>query len=71
MERVIGRIKNYTILKSTLPISMIRLANQIVKVCAWLTNFQPALILLPSDFSTDEVNRYFKSVESDSDYDAD
>ena len=39
VERVIGRIKNYSILKGTLPISMIRLANSIVSVCAWLTNF--------------------------------
>ncbi len=49
---------------------MIRLANQIVKVCAWLTNFQPALIPLPGEFSADEVDRYFQSLE-DSDYDAD
>ena len=71
VERVIGRIKNYSILKSTLPISMIRLANQIVSVCAWLTNFQPVLIPLPNNASTeDEVDTYFKSIE-DSDYDAD
>lgn len=30
VERAIGRIKNYTILKGTLPITMIRVANQIV-----------------------------------------
>jgi hypothetical protein len=70
VERVIGRIKNYSILKGTLPISMIRLANNIVSVCAWLTNFQPALIPLPGDTSTDDVDRYFQTLE-DSDYDAD
>ena len=71
VERAIGRIKNYTILKGTLPITMIRIANQIVSVCAWLTNFQPALVPLPSDSSMeDEVASYFQSIE-DSDYDAD
>ena len=40
VECAIGRIKNYRILKGTLPLSMARLANQIVSVCAWLTNFQ-------------------------------
>ena len=70
VERVIGRIKNYSIIKGTLPISMVRLANSIVSVCAWLVNFQPALIPLPGDTSTDEVDRYFQTLE-DSDYDAD
>ena len=71
VERAIGRIKNYTILKGTLPITMIRIANQIVSVCVWLTNFQPALVPLPSDSSMeDEVASYFQSIE-DSDYDAD
>jgi hypothetical protein len=49
---------------------MIRLANNIVSVCAWLTNFQPALIPLPVDTSTDELDRYFQTLE-DSDYDGD
>ena len=44
VERAIGRIKNFSILKGTLPLCMARLANQIVCVCAWLTNFQPALV---------------------------
>lgn len=75
VERVIGRIKNYAILKSTLPLSMIRLANQIVTVCAWLSNFNPVLIPPPADTSTEEeVASYFNALEdtsSDSDYDAD
>ena len=71
VEGAISRIKNYTILKGTLPITMIRIANQIVSICAWLTNFQPALVRLPSDSSVeDEVSSYFQSI-APSDYDAD
>ena len=44
VERAIGRLKNYTILKGTLPNSMARLANQIVCVCRFLSNFHPALV---------------------------
>ena len=43
VERAIGRIK-FEICKGTIPISMARLANQIVCVCAFLSNFQPALV---------------------------
>ena len=70
VERTIGHIKNYAILKGTFPNAMIRLANQIVSVCAWLTNFQPVLIPLPSDLSVEEVSSYFETIK-DSDYDAD
>ena len=73
MEKVIGRIKNFSILKSILPIiTMGRIANQIVSVCAWLTNFQPALISIPSDDNDDSesIEQYFESLYS-SDYDAD
>ena len=49
IERVIGRIKNYTILKGTLPISLSRIANPIVYVCAWLVNFQT--VLIPPEFT--------------------
>ncbi len=38
VERCIGRIKNFAILRPTLPISMARIANQVVSVCAWLTS---------------------------------
>ena len=72
VERAIGRIKNYAILKGTLPITMIRVANQVVSVCAWLTNFQPTLVPLPSNNSTeDDVASYFQSLEDESEYDAD
>lgn len=73
VERCIGRIKNFSILKSTLPLSMARLANQIVCVCAWLTSFQPSIIPLPvsQDIDSDsEVEDYFNTLY-DSDYDAD
>ena len=72
VEHTIGRIKNYSILKGTLPLSMARLANQIINVCAWLTNFQPALVPLPKgEQSVDEVDQYFQSLCDDSDYEAD
>ena len=51
---------------------MARIAYQIVRVCAWLTNIQPALISVPSDDNDDfeSVEQYFESLYS-SDYDAD
>jgi hypothetical protein len=72
VERVIGRIKNYTILKGTLPITLSRMANQIVCVCAWLVNFQG--VLIPPKFTkeVDDVEEYFDSYyDTESDYDAD
>ena len=69
VKRAIGRIKNFSILKNTLLITMARITNQIVSVCAWLTNFQPALIPIPSDDKSNSVE-YFESLCS-SDYDAD
>ena len=44
VERAIGRLKTCCICKQTIPITMARLANQIVCVCAFLSNFQPALV---------------------------
>ena len=63
IERAIGRIKTYNILKSTLPNTLARIANQVVSVCAWLTNFQPALVPCPHDpaESEDEVDKYFET----------
>ena len=54
VERAIGRIKTFSILKQTIPISMARLTNQIVSVCTFLSNFHPALVPLPPD-----VEQYF------------
>ena len=74
VERCIGRIKNFKILGQNFPLSMIRIANQIVSVCAWLTNFQPALIPIPIDSSEEEVADYYRSVlltDSETEYEAD
>ena len=63
VERAIGRIKNFAILRGTLPLTMARLANQIVCVCAWLTAFQPALVPpSPGERDEQEVEDYFNSV---------
>ena len=70
IERVIGRIKSFAILKGALPLSMSRISNQIVSVCTWLVNFQPVLIPPPSeDLESDTYFTTFSSNESD--YDAD
>ena len=59
VERAIGRMENYTILKGVFPINMAHIANKVVLVCAWLTNFLPPLVPPPtekeiSDSSTDD-----------------
>ena len=71
VERAIGRIKNFHILKSTIPINMIRLTNQIVYVCAFLTNFQPALVPSTND-DDNTVESYFEQLSEDqsSDFDS-
>ena len=73
VERVIGRVKNFSILKDTLPITLSRIADQIVCVCCWLVNFQPVLIppILEESADTD-VDEYLNTFySSESDYDAD
>lgn len=73
VERAIGRIKTYRILTSTLPISMARLSNQIVCVCAFLSNFHPALVPLPPKDLTDseaDADEYFEQLnETDTEED--
>lgn len=77
IERVIGRIKNYSILKADLPLTLSRIANQIVSVCAWLVNFQD--VLIPPYTGNEEGTEYENDTDtylltyfsSDSDYDAD
>ena len=70
VERAIGRIKTFSILKHTLPISLARISNQIVCVCAFLSNFKP--VLVPGDSSSSatdndqEVEEYFEGL-SDTD----
>ena len=63
VERAIGRMKCFDILKDTIPISMTRLTNQIVYVCGMLTNFQPALVntSMSVDNSDTDVDDYFKT----------
>lgn len=75
VERAIGRIKQFSILKGTFPLSMVRLLNEVVCVCAWLTNFHPALISPPVEPSESDVEDYLHCLgDSDSDccsYDSD
>ena len=72
VERAIGRIKTFSILQQTLPISLSRITNQIVFVCTYLSNFKPALVLpetLGSGCSSElEVDDYFEDLPYDSDY---
>ena len=77
VECAIGRIKVYSILKGTIPLSMARLTNQIIFVCAFLTNFQPVLIPLPTDPDDKDIESYFDQLSdcdsdvTDSDVDSD
>lgn len=76
VERAIGRIKTFSILKQTLPISLARISNQIVCVCAYLSNFKPVLVpgetLSIAEEGCDEVDDYFEELsdtdESDEEY---
>ena len=63
----VGRMKLYHILKSTIPVSSY---NQIVFICAFLTNFQPVLIPIPDEPDDSDVESYFKQL-SDLDDDSD
>ena len=72
VERCIGRIKNFAILKGTLPISMARLSNQIACICGYLSNFYPFLVPSPSHPCDSSVEEYFQTlVDSDDGYTAD
>ena len=59
VERAIGRIKCFSILKGTIPISLARLTDHIISVCAFLTNFGPPLVPTPTNLSEDKVDKYF------------
>lgn len=43
VERAIGRMKVYRILRDRLPVSLLRYASSIVNICAALTNMRPRL----------------------------
>ena len=77
VERAIGRMKCFQILKNTIPITMAGIANQIVRVCAYLTNFKPVLVpphesTLDQDVDLDnDVEDYFAGLsdrEDDDEY---
>lgn len=44
VERAIGRLKTYKILSHTMPLKLKPLANQILKICAFLCNMQKPLV---------------------------
>jgi hypothetical protein len=63
VEHAIGRIKHFSILKGTFPLSMVRILNQVVCVCAWLTNFHPALLPPPVESSQSDIEHYLHSLD--------
>ena len=69
VERAIGRVKNYSILKGTFPISMSRLVNQVVCVCAFLSNLRPALVPPPQLLSDSDVEDYLNALSNSDDDD--
>ena len=69
VERAIGRVKKCIIYTGTLPHTLVRLSNQIVCVCVFLSNFHPALVPCSSHSTESDANAYFEDVSSaDSDY---
>jgi len=56
----------FRILKDTFPISMSSIANQVVCVFGWLTNFHPALVPTPDSLEEDEMGDYSCALSSDS-----
>lgn len=62
-------MKNFAILQGTFPIIMSRIINQVVCVCAFLTNFMPALVSPPKNLKDEDVDNYFQGLSSDSEYD--
>lgn len=71
VERAIGRMKSFSILKHTIPITLAGISNQIVCVCAYLSNFKP--VLVPPHESTmdqdvdsySDVDEYFAELSDD------
>ena len=45
VERAIGRARRYEILNSPFPLNMASIADEIVSVCFWLTNFDKPLVV--------------------------
>ena len=75
VERTIGRIKLFQILKHTIPITLAGLSDQIVTVCALLSNFKPVLVPPAELYSEDEfdsssnVEDYFANFSESEDSD--
>ena len=44
VERAIGRVRNYDILNNSLPLSLAPIADDVVHVCFFLTNFDKPLV---------------------------
>ena len=62
VERAIGHMKNLTILSGIFPLQMAWIINQIVSVCACLTNFFPLLYHLPQTKNLDLMNHHHKLI---------
>ena len=75
VERAIGRIKSFQILKHTISITLAGLSNQIVTICAFLSNFKPVLVPPAEPYSEEEfnsssdVNDYFAELSESEDSD--
>ena len=72
VERAIGRIKTFGICSSKIPLSMARITNQLVCVCGFLSNFQPALV--PPQFNEEiiesDIDDYFENFTTASEDDS-
>ena len=66
IERVIGWIKNFAILKGTVPLSMSSIFSEIV--CGWLIFSPFSSLPVLCDL---EVDEYLNALSSDLDYDVD
>ena len=75
VEKAIGRTNSFQILKHTIPITLAGLSNQIVTVCAFLSNFKPVLVPPAELYSENEydsssnVEDYFADLSESEDSD--
>ena len=56
VECAIGRIKHFQILTGTIRLKMARILDQIVTVCAYLSNFHPPLVPTPEEVSEPQAS---------------
>lgn len=54
------------LIQYTIPLSIARLVNRIVSVCAFLSNFQSVLVPLPPSSEDSDVIQYFMHISVDS-----